>query len=157
MGVYLISSDCNKCDPKLIKRILKGDISTTFEELHILKPGISWSPDSKKIILAAKSEGEDALIIIDIETNQKTRYTFSEYGIKAIFQPSWNPASDNLISFIGCNDNQSDIYIYDLQEKTLENLTNDVFTDKEVIWSNDGKNLLFSSDRYSGSNIQYDL
>ena len=27
MGVYLISSDCNKCDPKLIKRILKGDIS----------------------------------------------------------------------------------------------------------------------------------
>ena len=59
MGVYLISSDCNKCHPKLIKRILKGDISTTFEELHILKPGISWSPDSKKIILAAKSEGED--------------------------------------------------------------------------------------------------
>ena len=63
----------------------------------------------------------------------------------------------NLVSFIGCNDNQSDIYVYDLEEKTLENLTNDVFTDKEVIWSNDGKNLLFSSDRYSGSNIQYDL
>ena len=42
-----------------------------------------------------------------------------------------NPISNNLIAFIGCNDSQSDIYLYDLQENKLENLTNDVFTDKK--------------------------
>jgi len=155
MGIYIISSDCNECNPKSINKILKGEMSTKFEELHILKPGISWSSDSKKILLAAKSYGEDALFIIDIESNEKMRYTFPNYDIKAIFQPAWHPFDNNLIAFIGSNNNQSDIYLYDLENKILENLTNDIFTDKEVKWSNNGESLLFSSDRYYEN--QYDL
>ena len=155
MGVYVVSSDCNKCAPKSINKILKGEMSTKFEELHILKPGISWSPDSKKILLAAKSYGEDALFVIDITSNEQKRYSFPKDNIKAIFQPTWSPVSDSLISFIGCDDSQSDIYLYDLKNNNLENLTNDVFTDKEVIWSNAGDVLIFSSDRSSDS--QYDL
>ena len=157
MGIYIVSSDCNKCAPKSITKILKGEMSTKFEELHILKPGISWSPDSKNILLAVKSYGEDALFIINTETNKETRYVFPQSDIKAIFQPAWNPINPNLIAFIGCNDNQSDIYLYDLENEVLENLTNDQFTDKEVAWSNDGEHLLFSSDRFSTSSIQYDL
>ena len=137
------------------------EVTSLYQEYVILLLKLQTLQNERnnisKTIGMKKSNGEDALIIIDIETNQKTRYTFSDHGIKAIFQPSWNPVSDNLIAFIGCNDNQSDIYVYDLQKKTLENLTNDAFTDKEVIWSNDGKHLLFSSSRYSGRNIQYDL
>ena len=55
---------------KKIKKLVKGNRSVDFEELKWLQPGLSWSPDSKKIVVAAKSGKSDALHIIDVETKK---------------------------------------------------------------------------------------
>ena len=47
---------------KKIKKLVKGNRSVDFEELKWLQPGLSWSPDSKKIVVAAKSGKSDAYI-----------------------------------------------------------------------------------------------
>ena len=49
---------------KKIKKLIKGSRSLDFEELKFLQPGISWSPDSEKIVFAAKSGSSDALYIV---------------------------------------------------------------------------------------------
>ena len=67
MSLCLMPSDCKKCDKKSITNILKGEMSANIEELHILKPKISWSPNSQKLLVAAKSKGSDVLFIINIE------------------------------------------------------------------------------------------
>ena len=157
MSLYIIPSDCDNCTSKSIKKIIRGGMSIDFEELNILKPGISWSKDSQKIILSSQSKGQDVLFTIDINSKEKDRIVL-DHTIKSIFQPAWNPIHDNIIAFIGCNDNQSDIYTYNLDSKQLVQMTNDIFTDKEISWSNDGKNILFSSDRGDSSwTDQYDL
>ena len=139
MGIYLISSE----DGRFLRRIVKGERSAEYEELHILKPGLTWSPKGDKIAFAAKSGNSDALFLIDIKTEKVEKFRFNMEGI---FRASWNPVK-NQIAFIGNNGKQSDIYIYDLDKDSLNNITNDWFSDDQISWSSDGEYILFISDR----------
>tara|TARA_Y100001934_G_scaffold28749_1_gene31350 strand:+ start:1208 stop:4357 length:3150 start_codon:yes stop_codon:yes gene_type:complete len=161
MNISIIPSDCNQCKSKSIKSILKAGMSIDFEELQILKPGISWSADSKNIIFASSSKGSDLLFIINIETQKKEKIIFPNSNLMSISQPIWNPVFNNLIAFVACDEKQSDIYIYNLDTKQLTNMVDDIFTEKEISWSSDGEYILFSSNR-SGIDSndwedQYDL
>ena len=161
MSLCIVQSDCKDCSSKSISTILKSGMSIEFEELHVLKAGISWSPDSKKIIVASSSKGKDLLYTIDTNNNKKQKHEFNEYNFGSISQPIWHPIDESKIAFIATNISQSDIYLYDLKTKKIIQITNDIFTEKEISWSNDGKNILFSSDRTSNKeelwSMEYDL
>ncbi|MFQ6607686.1 MAG: DPP IV N-terminal domain-containing protein [Fidelibacterota bacterium] len=137
--VYLISAE----DGKVLKKLVKGNRTPDFEELKWLQPGLSWSPDGKKIVFAAKSGKSDALYIIDVNSGKKQKLTFD---LEGIFTAAWSPDGEK-IAFIGNKTNASDIYIYNLKDKSLKNLTNDIFSDSEPSWSPDGTKIAFISDR----------
>ena len=139
MALYLISSETGK----FLNKIIQGERNSEYEELHILKPGISWSPDGSELVFSAKSGKSDALFIYNLET-EKTRKIRLE--LEGIFRPTWSPLADE-IAFIGNDGKTSDIYIYDLFTEELLNLTDDWFTEDHVSWSPDGLDLLFISDR----------
>ena len=133
-------------DGKIIKKLVEGNRTPDFEELNILTPGLSWSPDGQKIILSAKSSGYDVVYIIDVETEDtETLPIRLAEGIKSV---TWSPVG-NSIAFIGQTERQSDVYIYNLETKELLNLTNDIFSDDDPAWTPDGKTLYFVSDRGS--------
>src|SRR5205814_338062 len=47
--------------PSDIRRVaIGGGASGNFEELHLLSPGLTWSPDGKKLALASKAGKYDA-------------------------------------------------------------------------------------------------
>ncbi|HVO76054.1 MAG TPA: hypothetical protein VMT35_18665 [Ignavibacteriaceae bacterium] len=137
--VYIMSA----IDGKIIKKIVEGNRTEDFEELNIITPGLSWSPDGSKIALSAKSGGYDIIYIIDVESEDKESLPIRMDGIKSVL---WSPVG-NKIAFIGHTAHQSDLYCYDLDKKELTHLTNDIFTDDDPAWSYDGKNVFFSSDR----------
>ncbi|RMZ48843.1 hypothetical protein EB821_05450 [Candidatus Marinimicrobia bacterium PRS2] len=139
MAIYLISAE----DGKFIKKIIQGERNSEFEELHILKPGITWSEDSKKIAFAAKSGKSDALFIVDLKSGKRKKHRLNMEGI---FRPAWRPGT-NEIAFIGNNGKSSDIYLFNLDSEKLTNLTKDWFTDDQISWFPDGKSILFISDR----------
>ena len=161
MRLCVVPSNCKNCSSKPIKTILKSGMSIDFEELHVLNAGISWSPNSEKIIVASSSKGRDLLYTINIDNNNKQKHDFDIYDFGSISQPIWHPIEENKIAFIATNISQSDIYLYDLISREVTQLTNDIFTEKDISWSNDGKNILFSSDRTNNKNNlwseQYDL
>ncbi len=137
--VYLM----NALDGKIIKRLVKGNRSADFEELNILTPGLSWSPDGSKIALSAKSNGTDVIYIIEAESEDVENLPLEFEGIGTI---SWSP-SGKYIAIAGHDTRQSDIYIYNVETKELTNLTNDPFTDEQPSWSADEGKILFVSDR----------
>jgi len=139
MAYYMLSA----IDGKIIKKIIQGERSTEYEELHLLKPGITWSPDSKQLAFSAKSGHSDALFIIDATTYKTEKYRFEMEGI---FRPSWSPNGDK-IAFVGNNGVQGDLYLFDVQTKQIQNLTMDWYSEDHVSWSPDGKSLYFISDR----------
>ena len=140
----------NAIDGSIQEKIISGQRTPNFEELHLLTPGITWSPDGKQLALAAKSGSEDAIILVDVKSGHQEKL---EFGLDGIFSVHWSPAkNDSLhhlgrLAFVGIKNNQSDVFMYDLDTKGLTNLTDDVFTDADPSWSADGTSIYFSSDR----------
>jgi Tol biopolymer transport system component len=147
MSIYLM----DVIEGKVIKRLIAGETDVNFEELHFLEPGFGWSPDGRKITLAAKAGETDALYIYNLEDESYEQYRFDLDGI---FSTAWSPKG-NEIAFIGDKDGASDIYIFSIETKQISNITNDVFSDKEPSWSPDGERIIFTSDRGSYVNEIY--
>ena len=142
----------NTIDGKITDKLVDGQQTNDFEELHLLTPGISWSSDGKRLALAAKAGEQDAILVIDVESGDREKILL---GLEGIFSVSWSPEGDR-IAFVGNTTRQSDIYVYDLTSKQLTNLTDDLFSDAEPAWSTDGTTVYFSSDRggeTSGSSV----
>lgn len=137
--VFLMSA----LDGSVLEKVVSGQRTKNFEELHLLTPGISWSPDGRKIALAVKAGERDALVVIDVESGDQQKF---EFDLDGIFSVDWSRTGDE-IAFVGVKAPQSDIYMYDLQTKELTNLTNDIFSDFDPSFSPDGKAVYFSSDR----------
>lgn len=132
---------------RIIKKLIKGSRTADFEELHLLTPGLCWSPNGKKIAISVKSGDKDAIYIFDVNTEDETELPVKFDGI---FSVNWNPTNNSLV-FRGDNSKQSDIWVYNLKTKQLQQITDDVFSDLDPTWSRDGKKIYFSSDR--GDNI----
>lgn len=139
LDVFLMST----IDGKDIDKIVDGQTTSDFEELKLLTPRITWSPDGKKIALAAKAGEQDAILIIDVESGDREKLTFD---LNAIYSVDWS-VQGTFLAFVGNKLHKSDIYTYSLETKALTNLTDDVFSDADPTWSPDGKYVFFSSDR----------
>src|ERR1019366_7783715 len=119
--------------------------SANFEELHLLTPGLSWSPDAKHIAIAAKAGETDAIFILDVNGNEAER-RLPNIDVDGIGGVKWSPDGKTL-AFVATVGGQSDIYIYDLDKEQARNLTNDVFPDHEPTWTPDSKAIYFTSER----------
>ncbi|MCI0494898.1 hypothetical protein L0Z72_07810 [candidate division KSB1 bacterium] len=146
--IFLMSA----IDGRILGKLVSGQQSGDLEELHWLRAGISWSPDSKFIVFAAKSLGDDVLHIVDV--NKKKIIRAIELDLDGIFTPSWSPLGDE-IAFMGIKNGQGDIYSYNVTTESLDKVTDDSYSDLQPQWSPDGKKIVFSSDRgeYYGENF----
>lgn len=134
---------------KILKKLIGGNQTADFEELHLLTPGLCWSPNGKKVAISVKSGAKDAIYIIDVESGDEQVLPIEFDGI---FSVDWNPVNNSLV-LRGDNSKQSDIWIYNLTTKGLQRVTNDLFTDIDPKWSRDGKKIYFSSDRGNYTNL----
>ncbi len=137
--IYLMSA----LDGHIIKKVVSGQRTKNFEELHLLTPGLTWSPDGKKLALAVKAGARDAIMIIDVETGNIQELSFD---LDQIFTVTWSPDGKSL-AFAASKVPQSDIYLYNLDSQLLVNLTDDIFSDADPEFSPDGSQIYFSSDR----------
>ncbi|HEY5533789.1 MAG TPA: biopolymer transporter Tol [Ignavibacteria bacterium] len=127
---------------EIIDKIVKGNTTSNFEELQVLTPGLTWSPDGKKIAVSVKAGDNDAIYVIDVYNGDEDKLPLLMNSISYV---NWGP--QNILAFIGTNGKQSDIYIYNLKTKKIDNLTDDNFSDYIPSWAPDGKSIYFTSDR----------
>lgn len=129
---------------KETRRLQSSGRATDFEELNILTPGISWSPDGTKLAVGSKSGGEDVIYIVDVNKDNFEKLSF---GFQTIGSVQWSPDGTSVVFDAAPTGIQSDIFRYTFASKSLESLTNDVYTDNGAVWSPDGKSVYFISDR----------
>lgn len=107
-----------------------------------------WSPDGTKILSSDKSLN---LYYIDIETKKTTIITKSPaYDLKDF---SWSPDSKWVVYTDYVGNYIPIIYIYNLENKEIKQVTNEFFQSYNPIFSEDGKYLYFISDRTFNASI----
>jgi Tol biopolymer transport system component len=125
--------------------LIKGERSSQFESLHLLKSKIGVSEDGK-IAFVSKSHENDVLYVYNIEERRIThKRRFAE--LIELSSPDWSPDAQK-VAFVGVASNGfSDIYVYDFEEDRLIRLTDDIYEEKDPAWAPDGKHIAFVSDR----------
>ncbi len=137
-------------DGRKLKTLIKGEDNPEFEELNILKPNLTWSPDGRKVALSTKSKGRHDIAIIDYETKAVQKIKFRD--IDAIGSVAWSP-NGRYIAFDGNVGPYQDIFVYDFDTQKLIDVTQDIFSDREPAWSSDSQYIYFISDRGSKTKL----
>ena len=128
---------------EIIKELAEGNIAPDFEELNIIAPGLTWSPDGKTLAISALSHGYDIIYLMNVENEE---FTTISLKLDAINGLSWS-WDGKYLAFVGQTSRQSDIYMYNLETKELKNLTDDIFSDGDPEWNHKGDEIYFISDR----------
>ncbi len=142
-SVYIMSA----VDGRIMDRAIRGYSTTDFEQLHLLTPALSWSPEGDRLALAAKSRGRDVIYLVPVDRGQRERI---EFDLDAIYSVKWSPDGEKL-AFIGTKGHHVNLYIYDIHTEEKTALTDDMFSESDPAWAPDSKTIYFVSDR--GDNL----
>ncbi len=127
------------------KLIIRGWDDGDFQELLIGNNNLSWSPDGKKLLFVAKSDGLDLIYIYDVAsaTTEPIKLPF-----QTIRDVVWG--KDGKFLAISAVQNQhADIFVARLSDKSLTQITNDIYLESSLCWNADYTKLFFVSDRDS--------
>ncbi|MCK4956144.1 MAG: BamA/TamA family outer membrane protein [Candidatus Cloacimonetes bacterium] len=132
-------------EPQKPTRIIKGETSGKIEEFHLMKNNLAFFPDNDKFAFAAKTSAGDLIQVASVK-NKKIVETITIPEIETIYEIDINLAGDK-IAFSGQRDFQCDIYVYDLNDRSLQQITDDRYYDSDPKWDNSGTRLAFCSER----------
>jgi len=138
--VYVISA----FDGRVLKRLVKGGRSGGFESMHLVRPGVAWSPDEKTIVVVTTSGGRDNLALIDYATGKVKRRIYG--GLDAIFSPRFSPDGRKIV-FVGVKNGFSDVYTTEVGGGEPTRVTYDIYEERDPVFSSGGDSVAFVSDR----------
>jgi Tol biopolymer transport system component len=142
IDLYLADAHTGKVKEKITETAVKSE----FESLEFIRSAGAWDPTGKKFVFGAVSKGRPMLTFYDV-TKSDVSEEIPVNEVKEIFSPSFSPDGKR-IAFSGLHSGQTDLYIYDLESRSLRQVTNDFFADLQPAWSPDGRTIAVVTDRF---------
>ena len=139
-------------DGKIERKLIRGEKSGAYEEMHWLRGGITFSPDGKSIAFSAKAGPGDVIHIKAFKSGGMDKTI--RLNFDGIFSPDWSPDGTELV-IVALKDGRSDLYRVDVQTEKVTRLTNDLFDYMDPKWSRDGEWIAFASDRGDGRPVDW--
>ena len=140
VDLYVISA----LDGRVLKRLVRGERSGGFETMHLIRPGLAWSPDEKTIAIVTRTAGRDNIALVDYASGRVKRRI--GVGLDAVYTPAFSPDGGR-IAFIGVRNGFSDVYVVPASGGEPERLTYDMYEERDPAFSPSGDTLVFVSDR----------
>ncbi len=109
-------------------------------------PLIAWHP--KANILGYITEEDERIVFNTIDLESKEKFSRNMTGFEKITSIAYAPDGKRLvITGYKKAKGQSDVFIFSTNSSGIENITNDIFDDKDAVFVNKGKQIAFSSNR----------
>ena len=135
-------------DGRIFSNLTKGYSNSYTEILVGAFDGtsdLSWSQDGNEIAFAVRQEGTAHLFVVNVLT-KKIISDIHIPGIRDMQSPCFSKDGRS-VYFTGNKNGLFDLFVFNRDNDTATNLTNDKFLDKNPRLSPNGKELLYSSNR----------
>ncbi len=132
---------------KTIRQVASTTRDGHLDAFNFIESAGTWSPNSREFAFVAFKKGQNVLVIKDIEKG-KTIQEINIPNVPAFTNPSWSPDGKEIV-VSGLVNGQVDLYSYHLRKKTVNQLTNDKYSEAQPNWSADGKKIVFATDKVS--------
>lgn len=128
--------------------VLRGEQTEEFESFHLFQSAIDVSQDGV-IVFNTKMGGNDAIHFYSIEEDRIIK-TYQKHDLLFITSPKFSNDGNKIVFNAVDRKGFSDIYVYDLINNELIQITNDYYDDKDPIFGLNDEQIIFSSDRTGG-------
>jgi hypothetical protein len=143
-------------DASLVERITRSMRASRFDHLASGGGTVAWAPDGHTIAFVAKDGPRDRILLWDLYDKAIVK-TLRVPDIETIESLDWAPNSHHL-ALIGTGYGQSDLYILDVENDVLRQLTGTPQREDHPAFSPDGRRIAYSSKQQNQFDIKiYDL
>ncbi len=111
-------------------------------------PLLAWNPNNRALAAITEEKGFIWLYFYDVEKRKTERKAL--FGFQKILSFTYAPDGNSLL-LSAVKNGQSDIFIYTIRSTSIEQITNDEFTDLYPAFYNGDKQIVFSSNRTDDS------
>ncbi|PHI18227.1 hypothetical protein CEQ90_19015 [Lewinellaceae bacterium SD302] len=143
----LFSVDLFLADARTGKPIRKIDTRQRgghIDDINYIENSGSWSPNGREFVYTAVSQGDNVLLIANVEKGRNDR-KIKPAGLPAFNNPAWSPNGRSIL-VTGLVNGQTDLYLIDVRSERVTRLTNDRASETHPSWSADGEKIYFSTD-----------
>lgn len=152
-NIYRVNLDEDKPKPEVV---VEGEKTDEFEAFHLFQSKLDISKDGL-LAFVTKSGENDALHLYDVRKNELVE-TIRFRSLVVLGSPSWSPDSKRIAFSSIDKSGNNDLYVLELETRSLVRLTNDFYDDRDPAWSPTGDRIAFSSDRNPyGNDGKYNL
>jgi Tol biopolymer transport system component len=145
IDLFLADADTGK----VRRKIISTAVDPHFESIQFIKSAGSWDAAGERFVFGGIAKGRPVLTVIDVAKDKIVREVpFKE--LAEILNPVFSP-DGRYLAFTGLAGGVSDLFVYDLRDNILQQMTRDVFADLQPAWSPDGKTVAFVTERFSAN------